>query len=92
MLIKNYSIKLQVKKHTMKKKILSIFTILIITLFLTIPTVYATNPPDPPGEPGGGDEPIGAGAPLSGGSLILIGLAIAYGGKKVYTTGQKSDA
>lgn len=65
------------------KKIISILTVLIITIFLLTPVLHATNPGDPPGEPGG-STPIGGGAPIGGGSLILVGLAVAYGGRKLY--------
>jgi hypothetical protein len=42
---------------------------------------------DGPGNPGGdpvGSDPLGGGAPIGGGTLILIGLAAVYGGKKLY--------
>ena len=65
------------------KKIISIISILIISLFLCIPVSFA-GPGDPPGGPTGGDTPIGGGAPIGGGSLILIGMAVAYGGRKLY--------
>lgn len=67
------------------KKILSILTILIFTLFFSISEVNADTgtPGDPPGDPTGG-TPIGGGAPIGGGSLILIGLAAVYGGRKLY--------
>ncbi len=42
---------------------------------------------DGPGNPGGdpvGSDPLGGGAPIGSGTLILIGLAAAYGGKKLY--------
>jgi len=66
------------------KKFISIFTVLIISLFLLIPVSNATEPGNPPVGPGAGDEPIGGGAPIGSGTLILIALGAAYGGKKVY--------
>ena len=37
-----------------------------------------------PSDPGDGGTPLGGGAPIAGGTFILMGLAAAYGGKKVY--------
>jgi len=66
------------------KKIISITTVLIISLFLLMPSAYADDGPgNPPIEPGGG-IPIGGGAPIGSGSLILLGMAAIYGGRKLY--------
>jgi len=67
------------------KKIISIFTVLIITMFLSAPVILADTgtPGDPPGQPTG-DTPIGGGAPIGGGSFILLGMAAIYGGRKLY--------
>lgn len=67
------------------KKIISILTVIVITLFLSAPVLHADTgtPGDPPTEPGSG-TPIGGGAPIGGGSLILLGMAAAYGGRKLY--------
>lgn len=55
-------------------------------MFLLTINVFAdtANPGDPGSEPTGGDLPIGGGAPIGSGSFILIGLAAAYGSKKLY--------
>ena len=67
------------------KKFISITTVIIISLFLSIPAAHATDPGNPPVDPqAGGDQPIGGGAPIGGGSLILLGMAAAYGGRKLY--------
>lgn len=66
------------------KKIISIFTVLVITMFLATPVLFADVPSEPPGSPSGGDVPIGGGAPIGSGSLILLGMAMAYGGRKLY--------
>jgi len=67
------------------KKIISIISVLVISLFLSMPVSFAdTNPGEPPLTPDPGDVPIGGGAPIGGGSLILIGMAVAYGGRKLY--------
>ena len=74
----------------MKSKIISIFSTLIITLFLTVSTVYASDPPLPPGESGTGNSiPIGGNAPVSGGLFILVALAAGYGGIKLIGQGEK---
>lgn len=65
----------------MKKIILSLVFILGIAL---ISTAQMTAPSDPGSGPEAGDDPIGGGAPIGGGSIILIGLAATYGGKKIY--------
>ena len=66
------------------KKIISIFAILLITIFFTAPVLHASEPGNPPTAPSGSDIPIGGGAPIGGGSLILLGMAAAYGGRKLY--------
>jgi len=67
------------------KKFISIFTVLIITLFLSTPLLHAdTGEPGNPPEQPTGDTPIGGGAPIGGGSFILLGMAAAYGGRKLY--------
>ncbi len=68
----------------MKKSI----RILVISVFLmAIPLfMVAQTPPSPNGgsTPGSGNTPVGGGAPIGGGMLVLLGLGLAYGGKKVY--------
>ncbi len=69
------------------KAIRKIFAVtFIIFFFIPLSQIFAQGggPTGPPGGSGGGDTPIGGGAPIGGGSLILIGLAAAYGGKKVF--------
>ena len=44
-----------------------------------------TEPPDPPGGHGSGnDQPPGGSAPVGNGLFVLLGLGIAYGGGKTY--------
>jgi len=43
-----------------------------------------TNPPLPPQHGSEIDQPSGGGAPVGGGTLILLGLGALYAGKKVY--------
>jgi len=64
------------------KKILTT-TILTSFFFVLSLTVMASSEPGDPGaEPGSGDPPLGGGAPIGSGSLLLIGMAAAYGGYK----------
>ena len=75
------------------KKYKSILAFLVISLFLSTFSLNAQTmaPQDPPGGPELGDKPIGGGAPISGGLLILTGLAAAYGGKKIYLLAKKKE-
>jgi hypothetical protein len=64
----------------MKTKKLTMKTILLYIL-LSIGTVpaFAFDPPPPPPPGGSGDqEPAGGGAPIEGGMIIFIGLAVGY--------------
>ena len=68
------------------KKILSIFTLMIIMFLMTSPIkAQSTEPGDPGTGPTPGDTPMGGGAPIGGGTLILLALGAAYGGKKLYS-------
>jgi len=61
--------------------------IIVLSLMLSFPSLsLASDVPNPPaGNHGGtGDADPGGGAPIGGGTFILIGLAAAYAGKKVY--------
>ncbi len=74
------------------KKVISILSILVISLFLTInANAQIMGPSDPPGGPQPGDQPIGGGAPVGGGLFILLGLGVAYGGRKLYELRQKDE-
>ena len=65
------------------KKIFVLATLMLF--FVPLTQVMAQQPPPPPsGAPPSGDTPIGGQSPIGGGSLILIGLAMAYGGRKLY--------
>ena len=47
--------------------------------------LLAQNPPDPPdGHGSDQDQEPGGNAPLSGGIYVLLGLGLAYGGKRVF--------
>ena len=57
--------------------------ILLIGLFVSIPT-FADDPPPPPTHGEVGDIPAGGGAPIGEGIFILAVLGAAYGGYKLY--------
>ncbi|MBC8320128.1 MAG: hypothetical protein H8E34_05335 [Bacteroidetes bacterium] len=64
------------------KKIKFILAGLLVAFALN---VLSQVPPDPPGGHGSsGDAGAGGGAPIGSGLLILLGLAAAYGGTKLY--------
>ena len=75
------------------KNIKTIFAISILILTVTFysNTVFASDPPDPPigGHGSDDDLPPGGDAPIGGGTFILVGLAVAYGGRKVFNQSKK---
>ena len=53
-------------------------------------SLFAQAPPTPPENPSnGGGGPVGGGAPIGSGLVLLISLAVSYGGKKVFEAGKK---
>lgn len=62
--------------------------ILILIVFLLTGTISnAQTPPHPnggkvPGSTGTSNAPVGGGAPIGGGNLILMVMAVAYAGTK----------
>ena len=62
------------------KKIVAITAILTISGF----SLLAQAPPTPPENAGGSGGPVGGGAPIGSGLVLLISLAAGYGGKKVF--------
>ena len=78
------------KKNSIKNKV-TVFFVIITLWAIPVISFAQGGPPPPPGGPGGGDKPAeGGGAPIGGGSFILIGLAAAYGGKKLYSVYNKT--
>lgn len=71
----------------MKKLIINGISLALLSLFLTIAS-FAQEPgapPPPPTNPSGGsNSPVGGGAPIGSGLIILLSLGAAYGGKKMY--------
>ena len=64
------------------KKVKLILTGLFF-LFLSLGIMAQTGPPDPPGGHGEEDDQPPAGAPLSGGAFLLLGMGAVYGGRKI---------
>ena len=75
-----YKILKTINMKTIKK----IFVLAALFLFFVPLTQVMSQPPPPPGGAGSGDSPVGGNAPIGGGTLILLGMAIAYGGRKLY--------
>ncbi len=75
------------------KKLLSIFTLMVIMFLMTSPAFSQSansEPPDPGGNPTG-ETPVGGGAPIGGGTFILLALGAAYGGKKIYALKEEEE-
>lgn len=64
-----------------------IIIITCITVCLSI-SVAAQDPPPPPnngfGDPNVNNTPVGGGAPLESGLIVLLAMGATYGGKKMY--------
>jgi hypothetical protein len=80
-------------KNLMHMKALIKIMIIAAFLLISMPTLQAQAPPHPNGgaAPTSGNTPVGAGAPIGSGTLLLIGLAGLYGGKKVFTSREILD-
>lgn len=69
----------------MRKIIILLASSLILAISpILVSEVFADQPPDPGGGPGGGDLPVGGGNPIGGGLIILATLGVAYGVKRIY--------
>ena len=70
------------------KKVIQILAIVLVVL---VPMILAAQPQpwDPTYGGGAGVSPVGGGAPIGGGLLIMLSLAIGYGTKKLYTARKK---
>ena len=78
--------KIKINKLKSITRLIPVVAFFILTLVFT-GSAFA-QPPPPPGGGGttsnNGGNQTGGNAPIGGGSLILLGMAAAYGGKKVY--------
>jgi hypothetical protein len=68
-----------------------VIQILAIVLVILVPVILTAQPlPYDPSIGGGeGFHPVGGGAPIGGGLIILLSLAIGYGSKKIYDARKK---
>ncbi len=59
----------------------------LLSLLIVLTSLFSFAESEGPGEPGGtpglGDPPLGGGAPIGSGILILLGMGAAYGGYKL---------
>jgi len=67
------------------KKSLGVILLMFMLCVVLVSTMYGSAPPPPPDppDPGGGGVPIG-GSPIAEGVMILVALALGYGGRKLY--------
>ena len=69
------------------KNILSILAFILLFVLSTSVALADEGDNRGPGDPGGeptGEEPLGGGAPIGGGTIMLLAMGVAYGGKKLY--------
>ncbi len=58
---------------------------ILVAVFFLFLSLGLMAQPDPPGDHGSGDdEAPGGGAAIGGGLFVLLGLGVAYGGRKLY--------
>lgn len=77
---------MKIIKNTIKKSKKIVLVLMLSGLTIG---VFAQGPPPPPGEDGGGNpadsgNQLGGAAHVGGGVLILLTLAVAYGGRRLY--------
>jgi hypothetical protein len=74
-------------------KISIVNRVIVIAGFLLMSIGAISQPPPPPNDPsnpgGGPNAPVGA--PIGSGTLLLIGLAAAYAGRKMYIHQSKEE-
>ncbi|MBI9039420.1 MAG: hypothetical protein JEY97_14905, partial [Bacteroidales bacterium] len=71
-------------------KILTIALLMAAATFISSTAKADDPPPPPPGHGETGNVP-GGGAPIGSGLFILLGLGVAYGGKKIYDCKKKKS-
>ncbi len=68
-----------------------LFSLVLITGFLLLSLGAISQPPPPPSNPSDPAPPVGGSAPVGSGSLVLLILACAYAGRKVYVLKTEAD-
>ncbi|NOX85321.1 MAG: hypothetical protein GXO86_05060 [Chlorobi bacterium] len=68
----------------MKKSKYIKYLFIILFQFFALVSIGQMLEPDDPGNDPVGEDPLGGGAPVSGGTALLILLGTVYGAKKVY--------
>lgn len=68
----------------MKNLLKNISLTLLFSLMLSLPSVFADEPPPPGGGPGSGDPPVGGGTPVGEGLVLLIAMGAGYASKKIF--------
>jgi len=68
----------------MKKNKLLKYLLLILFYTLTLNSIGQMREPGDPGGDPVGEDPIGGGAPVGSGIIILLSLGSIYGGGKIY--------
>ena len=70
------------------------YNLFFITCLLLLSLSAVSQPPPPPSNPSttGGNAPVGSsGAPVGSGTLLLIGMAGLYAGKKVFSNRESTE-
>jgi len=74
-----------------KSKYIKYLFIILFQFFVFISAAQMLGPDDPGNDPVS-EPPLGGGAPVSGGTLLLILLGTAYSAKKVYDLKKEKTA
>lgn len=66
---------------------------LTLGLFIGMSAISLAQPPNPPGDHGstGNQAPGGGMAPIGSGLIVLLGMGVAYGAKKVFNARKKLE-
>jgi len=67
---------------------------MIAVFLLAFTTLLQAQAPPHPNNGGNApttNTPVGGGAPIGSGTMLLIGLAVLYGGKKAYSLRRRLD-
>jgi hypothetical protein len=73
-------------RYIMRKAI----QILVLLMIIMVPVILTAQPhPYDPSIGGGTGNPTGGAAPIGGGLLILLSMAVGYGARKIYNLRKK---